>query len=175
MYPSQSEEIAAESFAAATLAESAPQPSPTLTTEARATQRRWLLAFGLYTVATNTTFSQAVWVLYLAARGYSPFAIGLFETCFHIAKFVAEIPTGIFADLVGRRASLIVSCAVGAVAMLLYLVPRRQRWRWPSRCKGWPSPSVAARIAPCSGPSPSDPARRSSPRGTAASSAACSC
>jgi MFS family permease len=120
MYPSQSEEIAAESFAAATLAEHA---TPTTATQARATQRRWLLAFGLYTVATNTTFSQAVWVLYLAARGYNPFAIGLFETCFHVAKFVAEIPTGIFADLVGRRASLIVSCAIGAFASLLYLFP----------------------------------------------------
>lgn len=120
MFPSQSEQIAAESFTAATLAESTPQRA---VAEPRAVQRRWLLAFGLYTIATNTTFSQAVWVLYLASRGYSPFAIGLFETCFHVAKFVAEIPTGIFADLVGRRTSLVISCVIGAASNLLYLIP----------------------------------------------------
>jgi MFS family permease len=86
-------------------------------------QRRWGLAFGLYTAATNVTLTQAVWVIYLAGRGYSPFAIGLFEMCFHLAKLLAEVPTGIFADLVGRRASLIVACIVGGCAHLLFLVP----------------------------------------------------
>lgn len=86
-------------------------------------RRRWAIAFGLYTLATNVTFTQAVWVLYLAAQGYSPLAIGLFEMGFHLAKLVAEVPTGIFADLCGRRASLIVSCAVAAGAALLFLHP----------------------------------------------------
>ncbi|MFI5274882.1 MAG: MFS transporter [Ktedonobacterales bacterium] len=86
-------------------------------------RRRWAIAFGLYTVATNISFTQAVWVLYLAAHHYSPLAIGLFETAFHLAKFVAEVPTGIFADLRGRRASLVASCAVGAPASLLFLHP----------------------------------------------------
>jgi MFS family permease len=88
-----------------------------------ATQRRWALAFGLYTAATNATFTQAVWVIYLATHGYTPFAIGLFEMGFHVAKFLAEVPTGIFADLRGRRASLVVSCALGALAQLLFLHP----------------------------------------------------
>ncbi|HLZ23772.1 MAG TPA: MFS transporter [Ktedonobacterales bacterium] len=86
-------------------------------------RRRWYVAYGLYTAASNATFSQAIWVIYLATHGYSPFAIGLFEMGFHIAKFIAEAPTGVFADLVGRRASLIVSSILGAVASLLYLVP----------------------------------------------------
>jgi MFS family permease len=87
------------------------------------TRRRWAIAFGLYTAATNATFTQAVWVIFLAAHGYSPFAIGLFEMGFHVAKFVAEVPTGIFADLYGRRASLIVSSLLGALAALFYLHP----------------------------------------------------
>ena len=57
-----------------------------------ATQRRWAVAFGLYTAATNLTFTQGVWVIYLALNGFSPFAIGLFETCFHVAKFLARRP-----------------------------------------------------------------------------------
>ena len=89
----------------------------------RRVRRRWVVAFALYTLATNVTFTQAVWVLYLAAKGYSPFAIGLFEMGFHLAKLAAEVPTGIFADLRGRRSSLIISCAVAAGASLLFLHP----------------------------------------------------
>ena len=105
-----------------TLIDSRPALPETLPAPA-ATQRRWALAFGLYTVATNVTFTQAVWVIYLATHGYTPFAIGLFEMGFHLAKFLAEVPTGIFADLRGRRASLVVSCALGACAQLLFLHP----------------------------------------------------
>ena len=85
--------------------------------------RRWLAAFYCFDSTTSLLFTSAVWVIYLASRGYSPLAIGLFETIFHIAKFVAEVPTGIFADLVGRRKSLIICCMIGAVENLLFLMP----------------------------------------------------
>jgi MFS family permease len=97
--------------------------SPVIELASPATQRRWAIAFGLYTAATNLIFTQGVWVVYLALNGYSPFAIGLFETCFHAAKFLAEAPTGVFADLVGRRLSLIVSALLVVVAELLFLAP----------------------------------------------------
>lgn len=89
----------------------------------KATQRRWTIAFACYTLSINTSFTRAIWMVYLAAHGYSPFALGLVEMIFHIAKFVAEMPTGVFADLVGRRASLIISCALAAIGELLFVVP----------------------------------------------------
>ncbi|MBO0778910.1 MAG: MFS transporter [Ktedonobacteraceae bacterium] len=85
--------------------------------------RKWLFAFYSYTTATNITLTSAIWIIYLATHGYSPFAIGLLEMLFHISKFVAEIPTGIFADLVGRRKSLIIYSALNAISTLLFLVP----------------------------------------------------
>src|SRR5262249_14007867 len=88
-----------------------------------ATQRRWALAYGVYSAVSNLTFTHAIWVLYVASRGYSPFAIGLCEMTFHLAKFLAEVPTGIFADLVGRRASLIVAALLAFAGELLFLVP----------------------------------------------------
>ena len=98
------------------------QPIRTLPTRTTVAQmRRWGIAFGLYSIASNLTFTQAVWVVYLAGQGYSPLAIGLFEMTFHVAKLVAEVPTGIFADLVGRRASLICSCLCLVVAEALFL------------------------------------------------------
>ncbi|MEO7001741.1 MAG: MFS transporter [Ktedonobacterales bacterium] len=85
--------------------------------------RRWGIAFGVYAVASNLDFTNAIWLIYLASRGYNPFAIGLFEMVFHIAKFFAEVPTGVFADLVGRRASLILSCVFGVLSAALFLAP----------------------------------------------------
>lgn len=97
--------------------------APSVASAASTHPRRWLLAFALYTAFSNIGFTQAVWIVYLSLHGYSPFAIGLFEMTFHLAKFVAEVPTGIFADLVGRRASLVAACLCGAVAETLMLFP----------------------------------------------------
>jgi MFS family permease len=87
------------------------------------TWKRWLLAFDGYNATTNIAFTTAIWVIYLAAHGYSPLAIGLFETLFHVAKFLAEVPTGIFADLFGRRKSLIVHCVLSSLENLLFIWP----------------------------------------------------
>jgi MFS family permease len=85
--------------------------------------RRWLFSYDGFNLSTNTLFTSAIWVIYLASRGYSPLAIGLFEMLFHVAKLVMEVPTGIFADLIGRRKSLVIFCITGAVENLLFLVP----------------------------------------------------
>ncbi len=93
------------------------------TSQSARARRRHAAAYALFSVASSVRFTQAIWLIYLAERGYSPFAIGLFEMLFHLAKLVAEVPTGVFADLVGRRASLIAACVVGAVAELFFLAP----------------------------------------------------
>ena len=96
---------------------------PILPISAKQPWKRWLLAFDAYNLSANTLFTSAIWVIYLSAHGYSPLAIGLLEMTFHIAKFVAEVPTGIFADLLGRRKSLIIYCLVSALQNLLFLYP----------------------------------------------------
>ncbi|GHO44749.1 MFS transporter [Ktedonospora formicarum] len=85
--------------------------------------KRWLAAYFGYTATSRVLLTSAIWMIYLASRGYSPFVLGLFEMTFHIAKFVAEVPTGIFADMLGRRKSLILYCLLGAVDSLLFLTP----------------------------------------------------
>lgn len=85
--------------------------------------RRWSWAFDIYNLATNTSFTRAIWIIYLAEQGYSPLALGLLEMLFHIIKFVTEVPTGIFADMLGRRKSLIIYCLLIATETLLFLKP----------------------------------------------------
>ncbi len=86
--------------------------------QAPGTRLRLLLAYAGYTLATNATLSSAVWMIYLAHQGYSPVVIGLLEMTLHVTKLSAEIPTGIYADLLGRRRSLTVYCFLSAAAML---------------------------------------------------------
>lgn len=78
---------------------------------------------GLYlsTVVGNLSLTGA-WVAILAARGYSLAEIGLAETVFHITSLLLEIPSGVFADLFGRKKMLLVSSflrMIGNVVMIL--------------------------------------------------------
>lgn len=51
------------------------------------------------------------WVAILAARGFSLVEIGFAETVFHLTSILFEIPSGILADLYGRKRMLLVSSA----------------------------------------------------------------
>lgn len=65
---------------------------------------------GLYlsSVLGNLSLT-GVWVAILAARGYSLVEIGIAETIFHITSLIFEIPSGVLADIFGRKKMLIVS------------------------------------------------------------------
>ena len=61
------------------------------------------------------------WVALLAVRGFSPVEIGLAEGFFHIVSLCGEIPSGMLADLLGRKKTLAASqvlCALAAAAMM---------------------------------------------------------
>lgn len=49
------------------------------------------------------------WVAILATRGYHLIEIGFAETVFHITSIIFEIPSGVLADVFGRKNMLIVS------------------------------------------------------------------
>ena len=59
----------------------------------------------LYTLTTVGYFriAGASWVALLALRGFSMFEIGILESIFHIVSSSFEIPSGIVADVFGRK------------------------------------------------------------------------
>ncbi len=62
------------------------------------------------------------WVAILAVRGYSLVEIGIAETVFHIISLIFEIPSGVLADVFGRKKMLLVSTVmrmIGNVIMIL--------------------------------------------------------
>ena len=59
--------------------------------------------------------TDAVWVALLAARGFSLWEIGIAESVFHMVSLTFEVPSGMAADLLGRRKTLV----AGGVCMVL--------------------------------------------------------
>lgn len=65
----------------------------------------------LYTITAVGYFqiAAASWVALLSLRGFSLLQIGMLESIFHIVSFCFELPSGVVADVFGRRKTLIAS------------------------------------------------------------------
>ncbi|MBQ4345791.1 MAG: MFS transporter [Oscillospiraceae bacterium] len=79
-------------------------------------QLRSLNAFGF---SACLRITDAVWVVFLISRGFSLWQVGLAEGIFHIVSLIGEIPSGMVADLIGRRRSLAIAGLCGMISALL--------------------------------------------------------
>lgn len=66
----------------------------------------------------------AVWVVLLSLRGFPLWQIGLAEGVFHTVSLLCEIPSGMLADLLGRRRSLALAGLLGAVSAWCMVLSR---------------------------------------------------
>ena len=76
----------------------------------------------LYTTGVLRNLSiTGAWVALLSVRGFSLWQIGIAETVFHITILIFEIPSGVLADVYGRKKMLLISnimAAIGDVIMI---------------------------------------------------------
>ena len=68
-----------------------------------------LRAVRVYSFTSCLRLTDAVWVTLLAAHGFTLAQIGLAEAVFHLTSLLCEVPSGVAADLLGRRRNLAVS------------------------------------------------------------------
>lgn len=61
----------------------------------------------------------SVWVLLLVLRGFSLVEIGLAEAVFHVVSLLCELPSGLLADLMGRKRTLAASHVLFFLSALL--------------------------------------------------------
>ena len=61
----------------------------------------------------------SVWVLLLALRGFSLVEIGLAESVFHVVSLCCELPSGLLADVLGRKWTLTASHVMFVLSTLL--------------------------------------------------------
>lgn len=64
------------------------------------------------------------WVAILSARGYSLVEIGIAETVFHITSLLFEIPSGVFADIFGRKKMLMVGSFMRLMGNIVMICSR---------------------------------------------------
>lgn len=74
----------------------------------------------------STGFKPAgsVWVLLLALRGFSLVEIGTAEGLFHVVSLCCELPSGLLADVLGRKRTLVASYTMFFISALLMAVSR---------------------------------------------------
>lgn len=78
----------------------------------------YYLANGLY--CASWSCMTAVYPLFLLSLGLDLFEINLVFGVYLITTFLFEVPTGAVADVLGRKASFVLSCAMRACAFGLY-------------------------------------------------------
>lgn len=76
------------------------------------------------TALSSFQFAGASWVALLAARGFSLAEIGLAEAVFHLTSFLFEVPSGVIADVFGRKRSMVVSQCMSAASAAVMLLSR---------------------------------------------------
>ena len=67
----------------------------------------------LYEAALAFRMVDAVWVIFLLERGFSLAQVGIAEGVYHITSMVFEVPSGMAADIFGRKRTLLLSGMVG--------------------------------------------------------------
>lgn len=81
----------------------------------------------LFTLATSMIW--AINTVFLLQRGHlTIFEFTLVNTAFLIAQAVCEVPTGVVADTIGRRASFLLAIAIISVSTVLYVVTPLLGW-----------------------------------------------
>lgn len=67
-------------------------------------------------------FTDGIWVLLMAARGFSLVQIGVAEGVFHAVSLLCEVPSGMVADIYGRKKTLVFSFVVSALSCLTMII-----------------------------------------------------
>jgi MFS family permease len=87
--------------------------------------RRYYAVWAAYAIAGG--FLYGVYPIFLHTRGLNQFQINSVLAVYFTVTFLTDVPTGAFADALGRRRSFMVGCSVRALAFLVYFFA----WHYP--------------------------------------------
>ena len=65
-------------------------------------------------------FLYGVYPLFLRSRGLDQFEINSVLACYFVVMFLTDVPTGAYADAMGRRRSFVLGCATRVAAFMVY-------------------------------------------------------
>jgi MFS family permease len=96
--------------------ESAQPHAPTI----RDIIRRYYTVWGMYSFAGGFLFG--VYPIFLRSRGLDQFQINSVLATYFVVLFLTDVPTGAFADLLGRRRSYVLGASLRVCAFILYFM-----------------------------------------------------
>ena len=105
-----------------------PDPSDTTVSPIRV-QRIYYATGALFTLATSIIWG--VNTLFLLDAGLDIFGVMVVNATFSVGQIVFEVPTGVIADTVGRRASFLIGIAALMIATLGYVGSAVFAWGMP--------------------------------------------
>jgi len=73
-----------------------------------------------YTFLYSFLLLNPIWVLYLLGLGFNLFIVTLLDVVFYVTIVLASIPTGRFADRIGRKTALLVSSILTGLGIFLF-------------------------------------------------------
>lgn len=76
----------------------------------------------IYIFLSNLNLTHGLWMIYLAIKGMSLVQLGILEGIFHITSFLMEVPTGIIADVYGRKTSRLIGRILFFISILILFV-----------------------------------------------------
>ena len=82
--------------------------------------RRYYTVWGMYSFAGGFLFG--VYPIFLRSRGLDQLQINSVLATYFLVLFLTDVPTGAFADLLGRRRSFVLGATLRVIAFLLYFV-----------------------------------------------------
>lgn len=76
----------------------------------------------VYTMLMNTMLDKGIWMLFLSFRGLGLVEIGLVESAYQLSYLAFGVPAGAIGDLIGRKASLVLSIVAKVLSYVLILI-----------------------------------------------------
>lgn len=98
------------------------ESAATVAIAAAAPQGVDLRRFYVFQVINDFSFTASIWIIFLQGRGFSLAEIGLAESFFHLAPVTLELPSGSFADVLGRKWSMAAGALLIAVSTTLMFI-----------------------------------------------------
>lgn len=80
--------------------------------------KKQLRHFYAFEAVISFRITDVVWVLFLLNRGYSLAQVGIAEGIFHLTSLICEVPSGMAADVFGRKRTLALSGVAGVISSL---------------------------------------------------------
>lgn len=74
-----------------------------------------------YLSLSSLNFSSAIWVVYMISKGMNLLQVGIAEALLHITMFITEIPTGLLADIIGRKVLRLISVILSIISTIIMI------------------------------------------------------